>query len=171
MNRILELEKSFRKMYATKNNGLKLLLLQKGKAYAHLGLAGNKEIYTLHDFPMVRGKRIEDFAVIVGIYAVMTLTKPDEYVLYAKTLKSELHAPTIETERGLRINAQVINDRLAKPDLISVSIEVKNLNRVHRSHSLKANYIFNYVVRPAKLWEEKLNCIRLAEEIIEEYEC
>jgi len=163
MGRILELEKSFRKLYSANENRLKLLLLLKGKAYAILELEGNKEILTMHNFPMVRGKRIEDFAVMVGIYAAMTLTTPEEYVLYTKTEKSELCAPTIETERGLRINARVINDRLAKLDLISVAVEVKNLNRVRRPHTLKAQYIFHYTVRPAALWEAKLKQIEKEE--------
>ncbi|MDO8523340.1 MAG: hypothetical protein Q7S12_03610 [bacterium] len=164
MERILDLEKSFRTMYATKKSRLKLLLLLKGKASAILELKSNKEIYTLHDFPMVRGKRIEDFAVIVGIYAAMTLTNPEEYVLYAKTVESELYAPTIEAERGLKINAFVLNNQLAKPDLISVKVWVTNLNIVRRSHTLKAEYIFHYVVRPAVSWEAKLKAIQLAEE-------
>jgi len=163
MERMLELERSFRKLYAAKENNLKLLLLLKGKAHAFLDVDSNKEILTMHNFPMVRGKRIEDFAVIVGIYAAMTLTAPDEYVLYTKTTKNQLYAPTIQAERGLRINAHVINDRLAKPDLIAVSVAVKNLNHIRRTHTLKAQYVFHYVVRPAVQWEEKLKQIEKEE--------
>ncbi|OGF77831.1 hypothetical protein A2W54_03445 [Candidatus Giovannonibacteria bacterium RIFCSPHIGHO2_02_43_13] len=163
VGRILELERSFGELYSAKENHLKLRLLLTGKAYAILELEGNKEILTMHNFPMVRGKRIEDFAVMVGIYAAMTLTTPEEYVLYIKTEKGKLYAPTIQAERGLRINARVINDRLAKPDLISVAVEVKNLNNVSRPHTLKAQYIFHYAVRPAVLWEEKLKQIEKKE--------
>lgn len=164
MERLRQLEGSFRNMYAAKKNGLKLSQLLPGKASAVLELTGNKEIFTMHEFPMVRGKRIEDFSVMVGIYAAMTLTSQEEYVLYAETEKSNLYAPTIEAERCLKIYAVVINDRASRPDLILVKVEVNNLNAIRRKHSLKAEYIFHYIVRPAKSWEAKLKAIEDEEE-------
>jgi len=148
--RLRLLEKMFEWWKAAGN--IKLNLLGRGWAKAMFPVID--EVLTMHPMPMVVGKEIEAAASKVGVLAAMTLTNENEYVVYShdSSLNSRgLFEATVPEEKSLIITAVVLNDRLAKSNLISVRAQVESIYGRN-----KAEYIFFYKVLPREKMEQKL---------------
>lgn len=148
--RLRQLEEMFRWWKAADRMELQFF----GKGWAKATLQITEDILSSHHIPMVVGKEIESAASKVGFLAAMTLANDDEYVVYSHDAQRYTHAllePTVLEEEYLVVTATVVNDRLAKADLVSVIVKVESIY-----DRRKANYIFFYRVLPREKMELKL---------------
>lgn len=140
----------FGRWKSAKNMELRFL----GNGWAKAVFPITENVLSPHPMPMVVGKEIESAASKVGVLAAMTLVGEDEYVVYSHDARIDAPAllePTVPEEESLIITATVLNDRLARRDLISVRVIVESVyNR------RKADYVFCYRILPRGKMERKL---------------
>lgn len=133
---------------AALEHGLHPTSLKKGKAEAVLTITSL--ILTPHPIPMVNGLLIEAMATMTGVYAVRTLID-DEYPVFKKTVFQKFMKPTILEEKELLIRSKVINDRLARKDIVIVAADVEGPKR-----RTKARFIFQYQIIHRGVMENRL---------------